>query len=103
MKGSSCRCGFKTISARKRCSRCRKLMKPEEWPDEGRVLSNARLGVVPNGLDKPYDLVLVGIDKGPKLLCWSSLPVKVEDLVKIDHEDERYFCSPKQPSSQVKG
>jgi hypothetical protein len=78
-------------------------MRPEEWPDEGRVLSHASLGVVPNGLDKPYDLVLVGIDKGPKLLCWSSLPVKIEDLVKIEREDGSYFCSPVKRSSHVKG
>ena len=103
MKGSSCRCGFKMISVRKRCPRCGKLMRPEEWPDEGRVLSHSSLGVVPNGLDKPYDLVLVGIDKGPRLLCWSPVPVKVDDPVKIEVRDGTYFCSPKQPSSHIRG
>lgn len=81
------------MADRPRCPRCGKLMKPSEWPDEGEVLSFTRLHAIPEGFEDPYNLVLVGVEKGPKLVCWTSGTLKEKDPVTIRERDGRYFCS----------
>jgi uncharacterized OB-fold protein len=95
MKGLKCRCGFATISQRGVCPRCGKKMRQSEWPDEGRVLSFARLQTIPEGLADPYNLVLVAIEKGPKLICWTSGTLREDDPVTIVELKGKLFCSPK--------
>jgi len=93
MKGQKCRCGFATVAEHPRCPRCGKLMKPAEWLDEGKVLSFTRLHVIPEGFEDPHNLVLVGLHKGPKVVCWTSGILHEEDLVAIQERNGRYFCT----------
>lgn len=93
MKGQKCRCGFATVAERPRCPRCGKLMEPSEWPDEGKVLSFTRLHAVPEGFEDPCNLVLVGVHKGPKVVCWTSGVLHEGDPVTIQENKGRYFCA----------
>ena len=107
MKGSKCRCGYATTSHKSVCPRCGKKMKPSEWPDEGKVLSFTRLQAIPEGSKDPYDLALVAIDNGPKLICWTSSTLKEDDSVTIVDQKGTMFCDPKvertsEPKVQVK-
>ncbi len=95
MKGSKCRCGFATLSDRRLCPRCERRMKLEEWADEGRVLSFTRLQTVPEGLQEPHDMVLVQVEKGPKLVCGTTRALKENDEVRITEADGKYMCEPR--------
>jgi len=95
LKGSKCKCGFATLSDKRICPRCGKRMRPEEWPDEGKVLSFTRLQAIPEGLEDPYNMALVGIEKGPKVICWTSGTLKEKDEVRITEVKGRYICVPK--------
>lgn len=95
MKGSKCRCGFVTLSLKRVCPRCGRHMKTGEWPDEGKVLSFTRLQAVPEGLQDPYNMVLVEIEDGPKLVCWTSGTLKEKDEVSISEVKGKYICTPK--------
>jgi len=70
-------------------------MRQSEWPDEGRVLSFVRLQAIPEGLTDSYDLALVAIKKGPKLICWTSGTLKIDETVTIVEQKGKLFCSPK--------
>jgi len=72
-------------------------MKPAEWSDEGKVLSFTRLQAVPVGFEDPYNLALVGITKGPKIVCWSSHLLDLNDRVVIQERNGRYFCTLLEP------
>ena len=103
MKGSKCKCSYATISHRRICPRCGKKMKPSEWPNEGKVLSFTRLQAIPEGLKDPYNLALVAIENGPKLICWTSGTLKENDLVTIVEQKGNMFCGPKgEPTSELK-
>lgn len=71
-------------------------MKAKDWPDEGHVLSFERLQVIPEGLAEPYNMALVEIVKGPKLVCWTSKTLTIDDQVRIVEQNGKYFCSPKE-------
>lgn len=94
MKGTKCKCGFATVSGRKACPKCGRVMEEAEWPDEGRVLSFTRLQAEPEGLKEPHNLVLVGIAKGPKLVCWTTATLDEDDEVAIADMGGKYFCNP---------
>ena len=94
MKGVRCRCGFSTVAQRNLCPRCGKQMEAAEWPDNGRVLSFTKLGSVPEKLDVPYNLVLVSVDKGPKVVCWSDADLRPGDDVTIIRQNGKCFCRP---------
>jgi len=96
-KGSKCKCGFATTADKHRCPRCGKTMHPAAWPDEGFVLSFTRLQAIPEGLEDPYNLALVGVHKGPKLVCWTSGTLKDEQRVNITERKGKYFCTPWEP------
>lgn len=68
-------------------------MKPANWPDEGKVLSFTRLQAIPQRLEDPYNLALVSIPKGPKIICWTSKTLKEEDAVTVQERDGRFFCA----------
>ena len=70
-------------------------MKPAEWPDEGKVLSFTRLQAIPEGLPDPYNLALVAVPKGLKLVCWTSGTLRENEPVTIVEQKGRYICSPK--------
>ena len=70
-------------------------MKTAEWPDEGKVLSFTRLQAIPEGLPDPYNLALVAVPKGPKLVCWTSGTLRENDPVTIFEQKGKYLCSPK--------
>ena len=95
MKGMKCRCGFATVSDKKLCPRCGKRMKSAEWPDEGKVQSFTRLQAIPEGLPDPYNLALVAVTKGPKIVCWTSGTLREDDAVTITERKGKYLCSPK--------
>lgn len=69
-------------------------MEEAEWPDEGSVLSFTRLQAMPEGLKEPHDLALVGIDKGPKLVCWTTATLKEADRVAITEVNGKFLCEP---------
>lgn len=93
MKGSKCKCGFATVADRRVCPRCGKRMKPDEWPDEGKVLSFTRLQAIPEGLQDPYNLALVSIEDGPKIVCWTSGTLKADDEVAVTEAKGKLLCS----------
>ncbi len=101
MKGSKCKCGFSTVSIRKACPKCGRVMEDAEWPDEGRVLSFTKLQAVPEGLKVPHNLALVGIDGGPKLVCWTTATLNANDEVAIADVGGKYFCNPVDLSFRV--
>ncbi len=69
------------------------MMKPAEWPDEGKVLTFTRLHAIPAGLKDPYNLALVAIENGPKLICWTSGILNENDSVTIVEQKGNMFCS----------
>jgi uncharacterized OB-fold protein len=71
-------------------------MRAKEWLDEGHVLSFERLQVIPEGLAEPYNMALVEIERGPKLVCWTSKTLEVDDPVKVIEQGGKYFCSRKE-------
>jgi len=93
MRGMKCKCGFSTVSSRKVCPKCGRMMAEAEWPDEGRVLSFTRLQALPEGLKEPHNLALVGIEKGPKLVCWTKSTLNENDEVAIADVSGKYFCN----------
>ncbi len=93
MMGSKCKCGFSTVSSRKVCPRCGRIMVQAEWPDKGRVLSFTRLRALPEGLKEPHNLALVGIEEGPKLVCWTKENLNENDPVTIEDVNGKYFCN----------
>lgn len=103
MKGSKCRCGFSTVSSRKVCPKCGRVMEEAEWPDDGRVLSFTRLQAVPEGLREPHNLALVGIDKGPKIVCWTTSTLNEDDEVTIADVNGKYFCNPVDLAFKLEG
>jgi len=94
IEGSICKCGFKTIAQRDACPRCGKRMIPKEFLDEGIVLSFTRLQIPPEGFLAPLDLVMVELDEGPKLVCWTDSELKVDQKVRIYTEGEIMRCKP---------
>jgi len=95
LRGTKCKCGFATLSERRVCPRCGRRMKPQEWPDEGKVLSFIRLQAVPEGFEDPHNMALVGIEDGPKLVCWTTGNLKEDDEVSISEIKGRHVCAPK--------
>jgi uncharacterized OB-fold protein len=69
-------------------------MEEAEWPDEGQVLSFTPLKAIPEGLKDPHNLALVGISKGPKLVCWTTSELNDADRVAIAEVSGKFFCSP---------
>lgn len=100
MKGAKCRCGFASSAVRTRCPRCHKIMRKAEWPNRGKVLSFTTLSVVPNGFDMPMNLVMVAVEKGPKITGWSKAQLGVGDEVEISEHDGQYLFSPAVRSRQ---
>jgi uncharacterized OB-fold protein len=94
VRGYKCKCGFATTAQVVRCPRCGKTTTKATWPDKGRVLSFAELGVRPEGSDEDSDLVMVHIDKdGPKIGCWTIQKLAVGDpVVVLEKDNGRYRC-----------
>lgn len=70
-------------------------MKRAEWEARGRVLSFTFLHAVPEGLSDAYNLALVEIDDGPKMVCWTSGKLKEDDEVVIEINKGKYICTPR--------
>lgn len=94
IKGSECRCGFRTISIRPSCPICGKMMEQKEFPSEGKVLSYTRLQVPPEGFDSPLDIAMIEIKDGPKLICWTDSELKINQKVEIYSEQKMLRCRP---------
>jgi uncharacterized OB-fold protein len=94
INGSECRCGFKTISIRPSCPICGKMMEQKEFSNEGKVLSYTRLQVPPEGFDTPLDIVMVEIDKGPKLICWTESELAIDQRVEVYSDQNMFKCRP---------
>jgi len=92
IEGSECKCGFKTISKNPECPRCGKRMSPRKFFDEGKVLSFVKLGVSPENSKAPMNLVMVEIDNGPKLVCWTDALLKADQRVKVSSEGGLLLC-----------
>ena len=93
-KGLKCRCGYKTVAEKLRCPKCGRQMKPADWKDKGKVLSFTYLNAIPEGFSDPYNLALVEIEDGPKMVCWTSGRLKENDIVVITQHDGKYICKP---------
>lgn len=94
-KGFKCKCGYMTVAKKQSCPKCSKPMKPAEWEDKGKVLSFTYLNAIPEGLPDPYNLALVEIEDGPKMVCWTLGRLKENDIVVITQHNGKYICSPK--------
>ena len=70
-------------------------MKAVYWPNQGKVAAYVRLGVVPDGHDFPVDLLMVEVEDGPKIVCWTDTPFSAGDMVTFVQLEEGYLCSPK--------
>jgi uncharacterized OB-fold protein len=92
INGSECKCGFKTISSKSTCPRCGRTMEPRKFFDEGTVLSFMPLKVQPEGFERPMDLVMVEIDNGPQLVCWTDEPMKADQRIKVFEEGKLIRC-----------
>ncbi len=95
MRGYKCKCGFATIADRPRCPRCGKRMRLTYWPNKAKVLAYVRLGVFPKGQEFPMDLLMVEVEEGPKLACWTDLQFARGDEVTFVQLENDYICSPK--------
>ena len=51
-------------------------MEQRKFFDEGKVLSYVSLKVQPEDHGEPMDLVMVEIDNGPQLACWTDEPLR---------------------------
>ena len=70
-------------------------MKLSDWEDKGKILSFVELQAVPQGLESDYNMALVELDKdGPKIICWSTDTLKVDDEVVVSESKGKYLCSP---------
>lgn len=69
-------------------------MSSVKYPDEGIVLSYTRLQIPPNGFAAPLDLVMVEIDDGPKLVCWTDTPLEIDQRVRVLTEEGLLRCRP---------
>jgi len=58
-------------------------MDQRKFFDEGKVLSYVSLKVQPEDHGEPMDLVMVEIDNGPQLVCWTNEPLKVDQRIKV--------------------
>jgi uncharacterized OB-fold protein len=58
-------------------------MEQRKFFDEGKVLSYVSLKVQPEDHAQPMDLVMVEIDNGPKLVCWTSESLKADQRIKV--------------------
>ncbi len=94
LEGSECKCGFLTISSKSVCPRCGREMKPHLFFDEGKVLSYVSVKVNPEDSDKKMDLVMVEIDSGPKLVCWTDVPLTIDQRIKVVKEGSLLRCIP---------
>ena len=83
IEGSECKCGYRTISVKPMCPRCGRSMDQRKFFDEGKVLSYVSLKVQPEDHGEPMDLVMVEIDNGPQLVCWTNEPLKVDQRIKV--------------------
>ncbi len=83
-----------TVAKKLRCAKCGKQMKPADWADKGKVLSFTYLKALPEGLSDPYNLALVEIEEGPKMVCWTSGRLKENDIVAVEQHDGKFFCDP---------
>jgi uncharacterized OB-fold protein len=101
LRGSRCRCGFATVGEKILCPRCGRRMKAAEWPEEGTVLSFVTLGAELEGHKNPVNLLLVGIAKGPKLICWTESTLSEGDMVLVCPSDKVYHCFPKESSGRA--
>jgi len=95
MKGSKCKCGFATTSIRTTCPRCGREMKTQQWKEIGKVFSFVELQVVPSGLENPHNTALVEIEEdGPKVICWTTDKLAVDDTVSVREYNGKYLCAP---------
>jgi uncharacterized OB-fold protein len=83
-----------TVAKKLRCPKCGRQMKPADWADKGKVLSFTYLKALPEGLTDSYNLALVEIEDGPKMVCWTTGRLKENDVVVITQLDGKFFCSP---------
>lgn len=102
-KGSKCKCGYMTVAKKMRCTKCGKQMKPADWEDKGKVLSFTYLNAIPEGLSDLYNIALVEVEDGPKMVCWISGTVEENDVVVITQRDGKYICSPLMPQNLKHG
>lgn len=92
IEGFQCKCGFKTIAKTPECPRCGRIMSPHKFFDEGKILSFVQLDIPPEHHDKAMNLVMVEIDNGPKLICWTKDKLAAEQRVKVFFEDGLPIC-----------
>ena len=67
-------------------------MSPHKFFDEGKVLSFVQLSVPPVAHDKRMNMIMVEIDNGPKLICWTEEKVVADQRVRIFFEDGLPIC-----------
>ena len=92
IEGSECKCGYRTISVKSTCPRCGRSMEQRKFFDEGKVLSYVSLKVQPENHKEPLDLVMVEIDNGPKLVCWTDEPLKADQRIMVYLDGDIIRC-----------
>ena len=51
--------------------------------------------MIPEGFDSSFNMALVAVPKGPKVVCWTSGTLKVDDEVTITGMKGELLCEPK--------
>lgn len=92
IEGSECKCGYKTLSKKPECLRCGRQMVPRKFFDEGKVLSFVKLGMPPMYHEKLLNIVMVEIDNGPKIICWTDEVMAPERRVKAFYDQDLLMC-----------
>jgi uncharacterized OB-fold protein len=67
-------------------------MERRKFFDEGKVLSYVSLKVQPEDHKEPLDIVMVEIDNGPKLVCWTDEPLKVDQRIRVYLDGDIIRC-----------
>ena len=67
-------------------------MEQRKFFDEGKVLSYVSLKVQPENHKEPLDLVMVEIDNGPQLVCWTDEPLKADQRIMVYIDGDIIRC-----------
>jgi len=92
IEGFECKCGFKSIAKEPTCPRCGRTMSPHKFFDEGKILSFVHLDVPPEDYEKSMNMVMVEIDNGPQMICWTEEKYAIDQRVRVFFEDGLWRC-----------
>ncbi len=90
-------CQLAYFPPRQICPHCKTVNEELSWLEldgQGSVYSFTTINYPPIGFEDeaPYTLVIVELEEGPKVLCRATMPLEIEDKVKVTaHRDDDVF------------